>query len=155
MYLCFKVYFVWYEYCCLHFLVISWNIYFCPLTFNLCVSFALMQVSYKQHIVYCMLLLFLFSMPLCVFCVFSSLTFKVIFDMYIFITIFNFVFPLIFISSLFLIFYFFFSSFDDFLLCYASALFFLALESIVCFWFMVTLFFNYVNFFLYLLALNW
>ena len=49
--LCFKVYFVWYEYCCLRFLVISWNIYFCPLTFSLCVSFALMQVSYKQHIV--------------------------------------------------------------------------------------------------------
>ena len=47
--------------------------------------------------------------------------------MYIFITIFNFVFPLIFISSLFLIFYFFFCSFDDFLLCYASAVFFLAL----------------------------
>lgn len=46
----FKVYFVWYEYCYHSFFPFPflWNIFYYPLTFNLCVSLPLKLVSYKE-----------------------------------------------------------------------------------------------------------
>ena len=60
------------------------NIFLCPLTFILSVSFALKWVSYRQHIV-----AVVFSIQSATLCLligaFSSLTFKVITDKYEFV----------------------------------------------------------------------
>ena len=71
---------------------LAWNIFFHPLTFNLCVSFALKWVSCRQHNVGSC-----FFYPICHFVSFnwSPLTFKVITDTYVFIDILKFVFLLI------------------------------------------------------------
>ena len=65
-----------------------------PFTFNLCVYFALGQVSYRQHIVgSCFVIQ---SAMLCFLIgAFSPLTFKVIIDKYLYIAIVNLVFQLI------------------------------------------------------------
>ena len=82
-----------------------WNDFFHPLTFNLCVSFALKWVSCRQHILDSFF--FILSATMCLLIWASSpLAFKVIINRNIFIIILNHVFPWFYISSLFLSFSF-------------------------------------------------
>ena len=77
-------------------------------------------------------------------------------DGYVFVAILNLVFKLI-LCFCFVPFFFslFFLLWLDFLLYYVCVLFFLVfMASLVCFWFVIILFFKYVNPLLYLLALD-
>ena len=82
----FKVYFVWYEYWYSRF-PFAWNIFFHPLTFSLYVYLGLKWVACRQHIhgsCFC-----IHSAILCPLVgAFNPLTFKVIINMYVSITIF-------------------------------------------------------------------
>ena len=116
---------------------------FYPLTFSLCVSFALREVSCRQHIVgscflsslplsvfwlaaYCRLLFFIQSATLSLLVgAFSTLTFKVIIDKYVFITLLNPVFQLILCFSFVLLWL------DDCLLFYACVFVFLVLVNCI------------------------
>ena len=110
----------------------AWNICFHLLTFSLCVSFALKWVSCRQA-------LFFLIQPaiLCLLLgAFSSLTFKVIIDRYVFITILNLNFSNWLCISLFLSVFFFVVWLFPFILCLYFLLFG-SCESTVCFPFMV------------------
>ena len=104
-----------------HFCLHEINIFFYPFSFRLCVSFALKQASYRQHIVgSCFFLIQ--PVILCVLIgAFSPLTFMVITDQYVFITILNLVFPFILYFFLVVFFLFFLLWFDDFLFYYVCA----------------------------------
>ena len=109
----------------------AWNTFFRLLTFSLCVSFALRWVSCTQA-------LFFFFIQPAILCLllgaFSSLTFKVIIDRYVFITILNLNFSDWLCISLFLSFCFFFCGLICFSLYYACIFFlFGSCDSIVCF----------------------
>ena len=152
--LCFKVYFVWYEYCDPRFLVISVcmkYLFSSPHIQSLCVLCPKVGLLYAA---YCRRLLFYLVCHSRSFD-WSTLTFKLIIDRYVFIAILNLVFHLI------LYFFFVYFSFLYFLLwcddffCIMLVFFLFSCESVVCFWFVVTLFFKCVNLFLYLLPLNW
>ena len=120
---------------------------------SICVSLALRWVSYRQQAVGS----FLFLNPVC-HClfirVFSPLTFKVIIDRYVFISIFKPYFPVEFIFLL-CSFLFFLFLFDGFLLYYTFFFSFTFCEPVTWFWFMVTLAVKCVNPQLYWLALDW
>ena len=85
----FKVYFVWYEDCCLDFFCFpfAWDIFFNPLTFSLYVSLGLKSVSCRQHIYGSC-----FCIPSASLCLLvgalNPFTFKVIIDIYVRIAIF-------------------------------------------------------------------
>ena len=124
----------------------AWNIFFHCLPFSLCVSFVLRCVCRQHFVGFCFLIQ---STTLCLLTrALSPLIFKVIIYTYAFIALLNLVFQL----SLHFSFvpFCFFIWLDDFLLFYASVLFFLW---IFWFWFVTALFFKYVNSFLYLLYL--
>ena len=148
----FKVYFAWYDMSIATpaFLSVplAWNSFSHPLTFNLYVSFTLRWVSCRQQIEG---FYFLSNLPLCVLIgALSPLPFKMIIDRHVFIAILKLVFQLILCFSflLFLVGWFAFA-------LYLSAFLFRFCECNVQFWFVVALFFKYVNPFLYLLALAW
>ena len=125
--LCFKVYFVWCEYCnsCIPVCPLAWDIFSHPLTFNLYVSFALRWVSYRQKIIgFCF---FIQSGTLCLLIgTFIPLTFEVIIDRYVFIVLFNFVFQLILCVS-----FLFFFWLDGLHLFYAWVLYFLVFVNVI------------------------
>ena len=114
----------------------AWNIFFYPLTFNLCVSFALKWVSYRQNIVGSCFS-FQSTTPCLLIRVLSLLRFKVIIDKHVFIAMLNLVF--LFILCFSFVPFFFFLWFDDFLLFYVCVLFFLffvnlPIQDISCVW---------------------
>ena len=152
-----KVYFVWFEYwypCFCQFY--SWNIFFHPFTFNLCVSLALKWVSCGRI---CRLLFSMQSATLYLLIrSFHLLLFKVIIDRYVFTAILNLVFQLMLCFSFVPFFFFFVFPFVVWWLVLVICLWsFLPdfYESIVLFWFMITLFFKNIDPLLYLLALDW
>ena len=99
--LCFKVYFVWYEYWNSFPLVISFHkkCVFHPPIFNSCMFLALSLVSCRQHIVGSFFFFFFFLMqfdtPCLLIGAFSQLTFKVLIHKYSCIPNLNLVFQLI------------------------------------------------------------
>ena len=132
--LCFIVCLVWYEYCYPCFLIISTclkYLFFYPLTFSLCVSFILKCVICRQRI-----LGFCFIIQSATIChltgAFSPLTFEVIIDICLFISILN--------LSFQLILYFFTLLFLFFLLC-LMVFFCIMLEFAFCFLWIYCMFF--------------
>ena len=127
---------------------LAWNIFFHPLTFNLCVFLALRRVSCRQHIVGSCFIIQSDTLRLLI-GAFCPLTFKVIIDEYVFIAILDLFFQLIlFLLCSFL------SLVGWFILCVYPFLFSFC-ECNVWLWLVVALFFKYVNPFLYQLALAW
>ena len=112
-------------------------------------SFALRWLSHREQIVgFCF---FIQSATLCLSIgAFSAFTFKAIIDSYVFIAILNLVFQLILCFSFVP---FVFVGWFPFILCMCT--FFNFCECNVWFWFVVALFFKYVNPFLYLFPLAW
>ena len=129
---------------------LAWNIFSQPLTFNLYVSFALRWVSCRQQIEG-----FCFFMQSATLCLLIGSFFHwhltcLLIDTYLL----HFK-PCCPVDSVFLLCYFLFLV-ELFPLFCACVLFFLAFcEYMFWFWFVVALFFKYVNTFLYLLALTW
>ena len=99
-----KSYFFWYE-CCdsyLHVISIYMKYFLHPFTLNLCVSFLLRWVSYREYIVGSCF--FMKCATLCLLIgTFSPLTFKVIIHRYVFVDILILCFP---VDSLFLLWFY-------------------------------------------------
>ena len=151
--LCFKVCFVWCEYCDLGFLAISVCMkYLFPSPYSQLMCIFCPKVNLLKA-AYCRLLLF--KIQYATMCLligaFIPLIFKLIIDKYVFIINLCLVFP----SILYFYIVSFFSLlwFDDFLLFYTHVFGFC--DSIVCFWYVFTMFLKYVNLIIYLLALDW
>ena len=149
---CFKVYFVWNEYCnsCFPVFSIRMKFFSSPLLQFICVLCPKVSLLYAAC---CRILLFSSSLPISYLLIgaFSLLTLKVIIDKCVFTAILNLVFQLIlflFCSLPFVVGWF------PFILCLCPLLCSFC-ECIIWFLFVVALFFKYVNLFLYLLALPW